>query len=193
MPRLLGDKAAAFTEGLRPGGYHIEAVAHPLSPGKPPYLALGSDLKGAYAAGEVLCHAIHPNHEGVNTLRNWPAKIPAGCYWLPFEAKASPPEQEYEITAPPHPTPPKPLVPFGLRVGKPHAHAGFVPAAGAGEGGQQNTIVVQSGGWVDLPDAASRFVKALDITWQEGLYTCLYVGNEEAGHKWRRSARITRR
>jgi hypothetical protein len=45
-----------------------------------------------------------------------------------------------------------------------------------------NTVVVQSGGWVDLPNAADVFAKALDIAWQEGLYTILYVGNEELAH-----------
>ena len=118
-------------------------------------------------------------------LKNWPVKIPAGCYWLPFEAKASPPEQEYEITGPPNPAPPKPLVPFAVRVwGSPMPTlASYQRLVRALKATGMNTIVVQSGGWVDLPNAADLFVKALDIAWQEGIYTCLYVGNEEEAHK----------
>ena len=113
VARVLGDQAGAFLEGIRPGGYRIQAVENPEAKDKRAILALGSDPRGAYAAGLVLCHAIHPNKEGVNALANWPAKIPAGCYWLPFEAKASPPEQEFDVTGLPNPPPPKPRVPFG--------------------------------------------------------------------------------
>lgn len=183
--RVLGDNTDAFLEGIRPGGYHIQAVAHPTSPDKRAIVALGSDLPGAYAAGAVLCHAIHPHKAGLNELKNWPAKVPSGCFWLPFEAKASPPPYEYEVTRPPQPAPPKPRVPFGLRVwGSPMPTlASYQRLVRAAKPLGINTIVVQSGGWVDLPDAATRFVKALDIAWQEGIYTCLYVGNEEQGHK----------
>ena len=185
VQRVLGDKATAFMHGIRPGGYRIQAVDHPTLKTKRAILALGSDMKGAYGAGAVLCHAIHPHKEGVNTLGNWPVKIPAGCYWLPFEAKASPPQQEYEVTGPPNPAPPKPLVPFAVRVwGSPMPTlASYQRLVRALKGTGMNTIVVQSGGWVDLSNAADIFVKALDIAWQEGIHTCLYVGNEEAGHK----------
>lgn len=77
-------------------------------------LALWRDMRGAYSAGAVLCHAIHPNKEGVNELTSWPVKVPAGCYWLPFEASASP--QKVEVTGPLDSAPPKPLVPFAVRV-----------------------------------------------------------------------------
>jgi len=183
--RILGDATGAFMQGIRPGGYHIQAVEHPTLKTRRAILALGSDMRGAYGAGAVLCHAIHPNREGVNELKNWPAKVPAGCYWLPFEAKASPPEREYEITGPPIPPPPKPPVPFAVRVwGSPMPTlASYQRLVRALKATGMNTIVVQSGGWVDLPDAAGIFVKALDIAWQEGIYTCLYVGNEEAAHQ----------
>jgi hypothetical protein len=183
--RILGEASADFTKDIRPGGYRIKAVEHPTLKTKRAILALGSDMKGAYAAGAVLCHAIHPNKEGVNKLGNWPVKIPSGCYWLPFEAKASPPEREYEVTGPPSPPPPKPLVPFAVRVwGSPMPTlASYQRLVRALKQTGMNTIVVQSGGWVDLPNAAEIFVKALDIAWQEGIYTCLYVGNEEAAHQ----------
>jgi hypothetical protein len=183
--RVLGDRAAEFMKDLRPGGYHLQAVDHPTQKDKRMILALGSDLPGAYSVGAVLCHAIHPDKEGVNTLGNWPVKIPVGCYWLPFEAKASPPAGDYEVTGPPNPPPPKPLVPFALRVwGSPMPTLpSYQRLVRALKGTGMNTIVVQSGGWVDLPNAAEIFRKAVDIAWQEGIYTCLYVGNEEVGHQ----------
>jgi hypothetical protein len=183
--RVLGESAAAFMNGIRPGGYRIKVLDHPNSKTRRAILALGSDMRGAYSAGAVLCHSIHPNKEGVNELKNWPVPLPAGCYWLPFEAVASPPEREYEITGPPRLVPPKPLVPFAVRVwGSPMPTlASYQRLVRALKATGMNTIVVQSGGWVDLPDAAEVFVKALDIAWQEGLYTCLYVGNEETAHK----------
>ena len=185
VKRVLGDKAADFMSGIRPGGYHIKAVEHPTRPDKRTILALGSDLKGAYAAGAVLCHAIHPNQVGVSSLGNWPVRIPSGCYWLPFDAKASPPSSGYEKTAFPNPPPPKPLVPFAVRVwGSPMPTLpSYQRLVRALKVTGMNTIVVQSGGWVDLPNAPEVFRSALDIAWQEGIYTCLYVGNEEAGHK----------
>ncbi|MBI3880879.1 MAG: hypothetical protein HY301_12580 [Verrucomicrobia bacterium] len=183
--RVLGDGAATFLNGIRPSGYRIAAAAHPVRKDRRVILALGADMKGAYSAGAVLCHAIHPNKDGVNTLANWPAKIPGGCFWLPFEAKASPPEQEFERTAFPNPPPPRPLVPFGVRVwGSPMPTlASYQRLVRALAATGMNCIVVQSGGWVDLPDAPEVFRKALDIAWQEGIYTCLYVGNEEAAHQ----------
>ena len=185
VAQVLGDKAGAFLEGIRPGGYRIQAVENPAAKDKRAILALGVDMRGAYAAGLVLCHAIHPDKEGVNALLNWPAKIPAGCYWLPFEAMASPPEQEFEITGPPNPPPPKPRVPFAVRVwGSPvPTLASYQRLVRALKATGMNSIVVQSGGWVDLPEAPQLFRKALDIAWQEGIYTMLYVGNEEEAHK----------
>lgn len=183
--RVLGKDAVAFLKGIRPGGYRIATAAHPLRKDKRVIVALGGDMKGAYSAGAVLCHAIHPHKDGVNTLANWPAKIPSGCYWLPFEAKASPPEQEFERTAFPNSPPPRPLVPFGVRVwGSPMPTlASYQRLVRALKATGMNCIVVQSGGLVDLPDAARQFVCLLDIAWQEGIYTCLYVGNEEAAHQ----------
>ena len=158
--RVLGVAAVVFTKDIRPGGYRIRAVEHPTLKTKRAIVALGSDMRGAYSAGAVLCHAIHPNKEGVNALANWPVKLPAGCYWLPFEAKASPPEPEYEITAPPNPAPPKPAVSFAVRVwGSPMPTlASYQRLVRALKATGMNTIVVQSGGWVDLPDAPDVFV-----------------------------------
>ena len=64
--RVLGDAASAFTKVLRPGGYRIKAVEHPTLKTKRAIVALGVDMKGAYSAGAVLCHAIHANKEGSN-------------------------------------------------------------------------------------------------------------------------------
>lgn len=183
--RLLGPDAAGYLRDLRPAGYRIGTFAHPTTASKRVILALGVDGRGAYSAGAVLCHAIHPNKPGVNQLHNWPVEIPSGCYWLPFEATANPPEAEYEITGPPTPRPPVPRVPVALRVwGSPMPTlASYQRLVRAMKRAGLNTVVVQSSGLVDLPDAPERFVKLLDIAWQEELYTCLYVGNEEKAHR----------
>jgi len=183
--RVLGDGATDFMKGITPGGYHIRAMDHPARKDRRAILALGGDMQGAYSAGAVLCHAIHPNKEGVNSIANWPVKIPDGCYWLPFDAKAAPPLHGWEKTAFPNPPPPRPLVPFAVRVwGSPMPTLpSYQRLVRALKATGMNTIVVQSGGWVDLPNAADIFRSALDIAWQEGIWTCLYVGNEEEGHK----------
>lgn len=175
---------SSFLDGITPGGYRIKTTDHPKDKSKRVILALGSDMKGAYSAGAVLCHAIHPNKEGVNDLKNWPVKVPPGCYWIPFEAKTAPPAK-WERTTAPNPPPSKPRVPFAVRVwGSPMPDLpSYQRMVRALKPTGMNTIVVQSGGLVDLPDAAERFVSLLDIAWQEGIYTCLYVGNEEEAHK----------
>lgn len=175
---------SSFLEGITPEGYRIKTADHPVNKSKRVILALGADMKGAYSAGAVMCHAIHPNKPGVNELRGWPVKVPPGCYWIPFEAKAAPPVSGYEKTPLPDSTPPKPRVPFAIRVwGSPMPdHPSYQRLVRALKPTGVNTIVVQSGGLVDLPDAAQRFVSLLDIAWQEGIYTCLYVGNEENAH-----------
>lgn len=180
--KLAGDD---FLKDITPGGYRIQTADHPASKSKRVILALGADMKGAYSAGAVLCHAIHPNKEGVNGIINWPAEVPAGCYWIPFQAKAAPRIGGYEKTALPNPAPPKPVVPFAVRVwGSPMTDlTSYQRLVRALKPTGMNTIVVQSGGMVDLPDAAQQFVSLLDIAWQEGIHTCLYVGNEEEGHK----------
>ncbi len=174
-----------FLDGITPGGYRIRTTDHPTNKTKRVILALGADMKGAYSAGAVLCHAIHPNKEGVNELKNWPVKVPPGCYWIPFEAMAAPPVNGWDRIVTRHPEPPKPRVPFAVRVwGSPMPDlASYQRLVRALKPTGMNTIVVQSGGLVDLPDAAERFVSLLDIAWQEGIYTCLYVGNEEEAHK----------
>ncbi|MFZ5833190.1 MAG: hypothetical protein ACOY3P_24140 [Planctomycetota bacterium] len=187
-----GSKLAGedFLVGITPGGYRIQTADHPSRKDKRVILALGADMRGAYSAGAVLCHAIHPNKEGVNQLAQWPVQIPAGCYWLPFEARATPPAGGYQKAAFPSPPPPKPRVPFAVRVwGSPMPDLpSYQRLVRALKKTGMNSIVVQSGGLVDLPDAAGQFVSLLDIAWHEGLYTCLYVGNEEQAH---RSAPLT--
>lgn len=173
-----------FLGGITPGGYRIKTADHPANQSKRAILALGADMKGAYSAGAVLCHAIHPNKGGVNELKGWPVKVPPGCYWIPFEARAAPPVGGHEMAPAPNPTPPRPRVPFAVRVwGSPMPDLpSYQRLVRALKPTGMNTIVVQSGGLVDLSDAAQRFVSLLDIAWQEGIYTCLYVGNEESAH-----------
>lgn len=173
-----------FTKGIAPGGYRLETVANPFAANRTVMLALGADRRGAWAAGLVLAHAIHPNKPGVNVLNNWPAKLPAGCYWLPFSARSSPSAQAFEITGPPHPAPPPPAVLCAVRVwGSPMPTlSSYQRLIRALKPAGINAVVVQSGGWVDLPDAPEIFARAVDIAWQEGIYTILYAGNEETAH-----------
>ncbi len=179
---LSGDRS--LLDGVPPGGYAIKTVASPYDPDKKCILALGADAVGAWAAAEVMAYSIHPEKTHLGSLRRWTVDIPDGTNWIPFEAKTTHDPNLYEIRSRPAPAPPKPRIPFSIRIwGSPMPTLGsyqrviraLVPTG-------VDTVVVQSGGWVDLPDAPQTFVKALDIAWQEGLYTILYVGNEETGH-----------
>src|SRR5262249_26625887 len=140
-------------------------------------LALGSDPVGAWRAAAVMAYSIHPDKARLGPLRRWPVDIPDGTNWIPFEAKTTVDPDAYEVRPLPDPPPRKPRVPVSVRIwGSPMPTLGSyqrVIRALAPTG--IDTVVVQSGGWVDLPDAAETFVKALDIAWQEGLYTVLYV------------------
>jgi len=147
-------------------------------------MAMGQNPKGAWAAAFLLAHAIHPDKEGVNVLKNWPVNVPSGAYWLPFEASSSPRPDSDIVTEPPSPVPAKPTVPFGVRIwGSPMPTLpSYQRLIRQLKDLGVNTILVQSGGWVDLPHAERIFSQALDIAWQEGIYTVFYVGNEERPH-----------
>ncbi len=175
---------ATLLADVHAGGYAIQPSDNPWAAGKKCIVALGGDAVGAWAAAEMLAFSIHPEKEQLGKLRNWPVQLPEGTYWLPFVARYTLDPWAYEIKPPPDPVPPKPRVPFGVRIwGSPmptlESYQRVVRSL-ARTG--MNTVVVQSGGWVDLPDAPAVFSKALDIAWQEGLYTVLYVGNEEVAH-----------
>jgi hypothetical protein len=180
---LLKNSPESMAE-VRPGGYAIQPIANPWAAGKQCIVALGQDGVGAWGAAEILAFSIHPEKEQLGALRNWPVQLPEGTYWLPFEAKYTLDPWSYEKKPLPSPIPPKPAIPFGVRIwGSPmptlESYQRVIRSL-AQTG--MNTVVVQSGGWVDLPDAPKVFTKALDIAWQEGLYTILYVGNEEVAH-----------
>ena len=182
--RLLKDQTASYMSNIHAGGYRIETQDNPSAAGKKIILALGSDRKGAWACGIVLAHAVHPSNKDLNMLDNWPVKIPQGCYWLPFSARSSPPAQDFERTGPPNPVPSVPKVPFGPRIwGSPMPTlASYQRLMRALKPSGINTVVVQSGGWVDLPNATEVFAKAVEIAWQEGIYTILYAGNDLRSH-----------
>lgn len=184
LRRALGDSAGEFLQGIGPGGYRIATRPSPFNPEKQVIVALGRDVRGAWAAAALLAYSIHPDKPGVNVLRNWPVPMPSGCYWIPFEARASPLPDEYVATRTP-PVPPRtPAVVFGVRIwGSPMPTLdSYRRVIRALKPTGINTVIVQSGGWVDQPDAPKRFVKALDIAWQEGIHTILYAGNEERAH-----------
>ena len=182
--QLLGEQTASFMNGINAGGYRIETKDNLAAPGKKIILALGGDRKGAWACGMVLAHAVHPDKADLNMLDNWLVKIPTGCYWLPFSARSSPPATDFEKTGPPSPAPPAPKVPFGPRIwGSPMPTlASYQRLMRALKPSGINTVVVQSGGWVDLPNAPEIFAKAVEIAWQEGIYTILYAGNDLRSH-----------
>ena len=178
------ENTAPYFVGINPGGYRIETINNPAAPAKKIILALGADPKGAWASGMVLVHSMHPDKADLNMLDNWPVTIPKGAYWLPFSARSSPPAADFERTGPPNPAPPPPKVPFGPRIwGSPMPTlASYQRLMRALKPSGINTVVVQSGGWVDLPDAPEVFAKAVEIAWQEGIYTILYIGNDLRSH-----------
>ncbi|HWB00956.1 MAG TPA: hypothetical protein VG713_20835 [Pirellulales bacterium] len=182
--KVLGDRSAALLADVRPKGYAITHVDGPFAPGQQCIVACGADGAGAWAAAEILAYSIHPDKKELGTLRNWPVELPLGTYWLPFTARYTLDADRYEIRARTEPDPPRPRIPFGVRIwGSPmptlESYQRVIRAL-ARTG--MNTVVVQSGGWVDVANAPALFTKALDIAWQEGLYTILYVGNEELAH-----------
>ena len=165
------------------GGYHLRTIAHPNAAGKRAILALGADMRGAWGAATVLAHAVHPKQPRLGTLSRWPVVIEDGCHWAPFEARCASSPNEVDDIAPSTPPSP-PQVPFGVRCwGSPMPTlASYQRMVRALAATGMNTIVVQSGGWVDLPDAAETFRRAVDLAYREGIFTVLYVGNEEKAH-----------
>jgi len=102
--------------------------------------------------------------------------------WAPFEASYT--GQRDAVTIPPTSTLKPPHVPFGVRLwGSPMPTLdSYQRLVRALKPLGINTIVVQPGGWPDLPDAAQRCRKALDIAYGEGIFTVLYAGNEMTAH-----------
>jgi len=175
-----------FLDGIGAGGYRLRAIINPAEGSKRVLLALGADLRGAWAVAGVLAYSIHPQAARLGELREpWPVRMGDGTYWVPFEAEhtgavAASAKQELAAAD----APPRPRVPFGVRIwGSPmppiDTYRRIVTAL---RGLGANTVVVQSGGWPDLPDCGPLFRDAVEAGWREGLHTILYAGNEMDAH-----------
>jgi hypothetical protein len=178
--------AAGLLEGFEAGGYRITHRPSPFRAGKRLVLGLGTDARGLWAAAGVLAFAIHPRAERLGELREpWPVRLGDGVYWAPFDAEnRGEPADRPAAPAVTLPASTRPRVPFGVRIwGSPMptlpSYRRLVHALAAL---RINTIVVQPGGWPDLPDCGPRFRSALDAARDEGLSTVLYAGNEIDAH-----------
>jgi len=176
--------AGDFMKNIPDGGYRIGFRPSPFAKGRHVILALGTDVDGAWAAAGVMAFSVRPEKERLGVVKRFPVKMPEGMCWAPFEASYTGQRDVVEIPLAPSPVTKPPRVPFGVRLwGSPmptlDSYQRMIRAL------KQlgiNTIVVQPGGWPDLPDAAQRCRKALDIAYGEGIFTVLYAGNEMTAH-----------
>jgi hypothetical protein len=168
--KILGDKTVAA------GGYYITSAPHPSAPGKRAILAMGADPQGAWRAATVLYFS---THKAGSTQKDWPARLPSTPFWAPYEAKCCTPS----APAPPRQAS-RPRVSFGVRCwGSPtptlatyeRMIRALVPYG-------INTVVLSPGGWQDIPGAGEVCRRALDMAYQAGIFTILYVGNDEKPH-----------
>jgi hypothetical protein len=182
--KALGNAADDFMKGIPASGYRISFRPSPFAKNRHVILALGTDADGAWAAAGVIAFSVRPEKGRLGAVKRFPVKMPEGMCWAPFEASYT--GQRDAVTLPPEPSPaPKPpRVPFGVRLwGSPMPTLdSYQRLIRALKPLGINTLVVQPGGWPDLPDAAQRCRKALDIAWREGIFTVLYAGNEMAAH-----------
>lgn len=184
LKQVLGASADPFMRGVVRGGYAIGAMPSPFQSSKQCIVAAGADGVGAWSAACVMAFSIHPQLERFGLIENWPVAVGPGAYWVPFEARVTADPWKYEVKPRAGDPPPKPAMPFGVRIwGSPMPTLeGYQRVIRALAAAGVNTVMVQSGGWVDRPDAAKVFTQALDVAWQEGIYTVLYVGNDERSH-----------
>jgi hypothetical protein len=175
---VLGDGAANFMKPVTAGGYHIAMVERQAAPGKKAILAMGADAQGAWRAALVAYFSFHKTG---STLEGWPVRLPSNPFWTPYEATCC----GDTVAKPPvvH-TMSRPRIPFGVRTwGSPTptlATYERIIAALAPHG--INTIVLTPGGWQDLPGAGEICRRAIDVAYRAGIYTVLYVGNDEKAH-----------
>jgi hypothetical protein len=176
--KILGDGASGFMKGIGAGGYHILTVPQPSAPGRKAILAMGADPQGAWRAALV---AYFSFHQAGSAQQGWPVPLPAQPFWTPYEAKccadsAPPPARPRQIS--------RPRIPFGIRTwGSPTPTlATYERMIRALAGYRINTIVLFPGGWQDIPGAGEVCRRALDLAYWAGIYTVLYVGNDENAH-----------
>ena len=181
---VLGHAAGDYMKGIPAGGYRIGTHPSPFANGRRIILALGADADGAWAAAGVMAFSVRPEKDRLGSVQRFPVKMPEGMSWAPFEASYTGQRDAVTLPPMPSPTPQPPRVPFGVRLwGSPMpTFDSYQRLIRALKPLGINTIVVQPGGWPDLPDAAERCRKALDIAYREGIFTVLYAGNEMAAH-----------
>lgn len=181
---VLRDGAVEYMNGISAGGYRIGSRPSPYANGRRAILALGADAEGAWAAAGVMAFSIRPEKERLGAVAGFPVQMPEGMAWAPFEASYAGQRDVVGLPAFPSPEPRPPRVPFGVRLwGSPMPTLdSYQRLIRALKPLGINTIVVQPGGWPDLPDAARRCRKALDIAYREGIFTVLYAGNEMIAH-----------
>ncbi len=181
---VLGPAARDYMRGIPAGGYRIGTRPSPYDKGRHAILALGADMDGAWAAAGIMAFSVRPEKDRLGAVRRFPVKLPEGMCWAPFEANYIGRRDAVELPPIPSPEPQGPRVPFGVRLwGSPMPTLdSYQRLIRALKPLGINTIVVQPGGWPDLPDAAERCRKALDIAYREGIFTVLYAGNEMEAH-----------
>jgi hypothetical protein len=190
--RIAPAVSSAGFDGFGPGGYRLTHRASPFAPSKRLIVGMGRDPRGVWATAAILAFAIHPRADRLGELGgSWPVHLGDGTYWTPFEAenRGETPREEspaFSASAMSAAKRGRPLVPFGVRIwGSPMpTMPSYRRLVRALAGLEINTIVVQPGGWPDLPKAecTASFREALDAAWAEGLSTVLYAGNEIDGH-----------
>lgn len=178
--RILGSSAATFMRDIPPGGYRIQPVAHPWSKERRVVLALGADEEGAWRAAIVFCFGIRPG--GIGQMERWPVKLPEATGWVPFEATCS--ERPSVIPASAS-KPPAPRIPFGVRTWSSPTPtlATYERMIRALKRYGLNSIVLTPGGWQDVRNPGEVCRRALDIAYDAGLFTILYVGNDAEAHR----------
>lgn len=181
---VLAGEAPAFLSGIPAGGYRIAVRPSPFAQGRRVILALGADAAGAWAAAGVMAFSVRGARERLGQVERFPVQLPEGMCWAPFEARYTGLRDVFALPPLPEPAPVAPRVPFGMRIwGSPAPTLdSYQRLIRALKPLGINTVVVQLGGWPDLPDAAARCRSALDIAYHEGLFTVLYAGNEMAAH-----------
>jgi sugar phosphate isomerase/epimerase len=110
---------------------------------------------------------------------SWPTNA---AFWLPFEAAYTNNANRVVLPDPLPDMPPVPAIPCGLRI-----WGGPIPTL---ESWQRllreakkmniNSVIVQSGGWVDMRNPEILYPAMLDLAQAEGIYVTMYVGNETA-------------
>ena len=176
--KILGNGASGFMKGIGAGGYHIVVVPQPSAAGKKAILAMGADPQGAWRAAMV---AYFSFHQAGSTQQGWPVPLPARPFWTPYEAKCCensvpPPQPARRVS--------RPRIAFGIRTwGSPTPTlATYERMIRALAPSGINTIVLDPGGWQDIPGAGEVCRRALDVAYRAGIYTVLYVGNDEKAH-----------